>query len=95
MQHSGGTDVQSGPTMVYGYLMLQGYGCLYQSLMHCLVTTEPLWAALCAVLLLGDTLTTSNYVGGALILTALAVQNELLPSLSSEDEEAREDSTQD
>jgi len=59
------------------------------------LTTEPLWAALCAVLLLGDTLTTSNYVGGALILTALAVQNELLPSLSSEDEEAREDSTQD
>jgi len=43
-----------------------------------IITTEPLWAALCAVLLLGDTLTSANYVGGALILSALAVQNGLL-----------------
>ena len=43
-----------------------------------MITTEPLWAAGCAVLLLGDTLTAANYVGGGLILAALAVQNGLV-----------------
>ncbi|KAL3930558.1 MAG: hypothetical protein SGPRY_001488 [Prymnesium sp.] len=52
------------------------------------LTTEPLWAALCAVLLLGDTLTTENYVGGALILGSLAVQNGLLSSLSTDKDES-------
>jgi len=49
-----------------------------------MITTEPLWAALCAVLLLGDTLTAANYVGGALILSALAAQNGLLPGMGEE-----------
>ena len=43
-----------------------------------LLTTEPLWAAIAAVLLLGDRLGPSDYAGGLLILLALAVNQGLL-----------------
>lgn len=38
------------------------------------LTTEPLWATAIAVMLLGDRLGASDYVGGALIIGALATQ---------------------
>ena len=43
-----------------------------------LLTTEPLWAAVAAVALLGDRLGASDYAGGLLILLALAVNQGLL-----------------
>lgn len=43
-----------------------------------ILVSEPLWATMCAVLLLGDRVTAADYVGGALIMLALAVQNELV-----------------
>ena len=47
-----------------------------------LLTTEPLWAALAAVWLLGDRLGASDYAGGALIVLALCVNQGLVgPSL--------------
>jgi len=43
-----------------------------------LLTTEPLWAAIAAVVLLGDRLAPTDYAGGLLILLALAINQGLL-----------------
>lgn len=43
-----------------------------------LLTTEPLWAALAAVLLLGDVLGMNDFAGGALIVLALCVNQGLI-----------------
>ena len=53
-----------------------------------LLTTEPLWAALAAVWLLGDRLGACDYAGGALIVLALCVNQGLGPSLEVEEVEA-------
>ena len=52
-----------------------------------LLTTEPLWAALAAVWLLGDRLGASDYAGGALIVLALCVNQGLGPSLEADEVE--------
>ena len=43
-----------------------------------LMTTEPLWAVLTAVVLLGDVVGANDYVGGGLILLALTIQQGLI-----------------
>ena len=52
-----------------------------------ILSTEPLWAAGFAALMLGDVVGPNTVVGGALIVAALAVNEELL-TLPSDAEEA-------
>ena len=55
------------------------------------MSSEPLWAAAFAALLLGDAVTANTLLGGALIVAALAVNEELvaLPSDQASDAEAQ------
>ena len=43
-----------------------------------IITTEPLWAALVAVTLLGDGITATTCAGGALIFASLGLQEGLI-----------------
>ena len=56
-----------------------------------ILSSEPLWAAGFAALLLGDGVTSNTLLGGALIVAALAVNEELvaLPSDAASDAEAQ------
>ena len=56
-----------------------------------ILSSEPLWAAAFAALLLGDRVTANTLLGGALIVAALAVNEELvaLPSDQASDAEAQ------
>ena len=54
-----------------------------------ILSTEPLWAAGFAAMMLGDVVGANTVVGGALIVAALAVNEELL-KLPSDTEEASE-----
>lgn len=53
-----------------------------------ILSSEPLWAAGFATILLGDVVTPNTLVGGALIVAALAVNEELLALPSDTDAEA-------
>lgn len=54
-----------------------------------ILSTEPLWAAGFAALMLGDVVGPNTVVGGALIVAALAVNEEVL-TLPSDTDEAGE-----
>jgi drug/metabolite transporter (DMT)-like permease len=54
-----------------------------------ILSTEPLWAAGFAALLLGDVVGANDVVGGLLIIAALAVNEELVPLPASEAETQR------
>jgi hypothetical protein len=49
-----------------------------------LISTEPLWAAAVAVVLLGDQLGSANYLGGALIISALLVNQGVVGKFGEE-----------
>ena len=53
-----------------------------------ILSSEPLWAAGFAALLLGDVVTPNTLAGGALIVAALAVNEEILALPSDTDAEA-------